>query len=344
MPPATETPEALTVADPEGAASPGGGAAREGAQAPVRRGALHIVTELTKARLNALVLVTTAVGYLLATTAGMDWVRFLWTMVGTALAAASAAMLNQLWERRRDGLMLRTRMRPLPSGLVGRAPVLAAGVLAAYLGATALAMQVNLLAAGLALANVLLYVLVYTPLKPRTTLNTLVGGVCGAIPPMIGWSAVTGSLGVGAWLLGAILFVWQLPHFFALAWMYREDYRRGGMSMLPVVDPTGEITARTIVLTSVLLAPLGLAATATGLSGWIAAVINMALALGMAWLGWRFYRDRSDANARRVFLASIIYLPIALGALVLDRTHVDAADDLRVGRSTVILSPREPAE
>ncbi|MBL9150245.1 MAG: protoheme IX farnesyltransferase [Phycisphaerae bacterium] len=311
-----------------------------------RRGLVHIAMELTKARLNALVLVTTAVGYLLATTRDIDAPRFLWTMLGTALAAASAAMLNQLWETRRDALMHRTRERPLPAGLIGRIPVLIAGVLAAYAGVSVLGIFVNLVTAGLAFLNVLVYVLVYTPLKPRTTLNTLVGGVCGAIPPMMGWTAVTGNVGVGAWVLGAILFVWQLPHFFALAWMYREDYRRGGMFMLPVVDPHGEVTARTIVITSVMLAPLGLAVLATGLSGSIAAGINIVLALWMAWLGLRFYFDRSNANARRVFLASIAYLPIALGAMVLDRFRVLEAEDLRVGRTLVIdpaiLGPTPP--
>mgnify|MGYP000210734351 CR=1 FL=1 len=301
-----------------------------------KSGLVHIAMELTKARLNALVLVTTAVGSLLATTAPLDWVRFGWTMLGTALAAASAAMLNQLVEKSRDAKMRRTQGRPLPSGEIGRTPVFIAGILCAYAGVAVLALGVNLLSASLALANVVIYVAVYTPLKPVTTLNTLVGAVCGAIPPMIGWAAVTGGLQAGAWLLGAILFVWQMPHFLALAWMYREDYERGGMRMLPVVDPTGEITARTMVLTSLLLAPLGLAITLAGLSGWIAAAINLVLALGMTVLAWGFYMARTDASARRLFLASITYLPIALGVLVFDRGSVSPLAALRSGRSDTV--------
>jgi protoheme IX farnesyltransferase len=185
------------------------------------------------------------------------------------------------------------------------------------------------LSAALALANVLLYVLVYTPLKPRTTLNTLVGAICGGIPPMIGWAAVTDGLEPGAWLLGIYLFVWQLPHFMALAWMYRDDYRRGGMTMLPVVDPQGELTARIMVVTSLLLAPLGLLATMGGLAGWFSAAVSVLTALWLTWVSYRFYALRSDASARRVFFASIIVLPLALGQMVLDRGAVSPEAWLR---------------
>ncbi len=310
------------------------------------RGAMRLAMELTKARLNALVLVTTGVGFLLAEPRTIDWARLGWTLFGTGLAAASAAMLNQLLETRRDGLMLRTQARPLPSGRIGKAPVFALGVLTGYLGVLVLGLTVNLPAAGLALANILLYALVYTPLKPVTTLNTLVGAVTGAIPPMIGWVAVTGSLQSGAWLLGAILFLWQMPHFLALAWMYREDYRRGGMSMLPVVDPSGELTARTMVVTSLALVPLGAAMTLMGVTGLYSAIANVVLALGMAWLSLAFYFDRGDRKARRVFFASIIYLPIALGVMVLDRGPLTPESWIRGGRQPIgSTSPeRKPLE
>jgi protoheme IX farnesyltransferase len=241
-------------------------------------------------------------------------------------------MLNQLFEHRRDALMHRTRARPIPSGRVRRVPVFVAGVLLAYAGTAILALAVNVPSAALALVNVLLYALVYTPLKPLTTMNTLVGAVTGAIPPMLGWAAATGGLESGAWILGAILFVWQLPHFLALAWIYREDYRRGGHSMLPVVDPSGELTARTMVGTSLLLVPLGFALTVMGAVGWFAAFANVPLALAMAYLSIRFYADRSDRRARAVFLASIVYLPLVLAVMTLDRGPVDAESWLRGGR------------
>ncbi|MFO0828062.1 MAG: heme o synthase [Phycisphaerales bacterium] len=333
----TETPTAAAGADTVVVSEANAGAtvARR-SRRHANDGVVGMIAELTKARLNGLVLVTTAVGYLLATTRTVDWNRFFWTMLGTACAAASASMLNQLLEKSRDGRMHRTRHRPLPSERISRPPVLIGGVLLAYAGVTILAVNVNLLTAMLALLNVGLYILVYTPLKPKTTLNTLVGAVCGAIPPMMGWSAVTGGVHTGAWILGAILFVWQMPHFLALAWMYRDDYRRGGMKMLAVVDPLGEITARTMVITSLLLAPLGLATTMAGLAGWVAAAVNLVLALMMTALAWGFYATRSDGAARRMFLASIIYLPLALVVLVLDRGSVSPVGELVSGRSNVV--------
>jgi protoheme IX farnesyltransferase len=237
----------------------------------------------------------------------------------------------------------------LPTGRVRPAVVFALAVLGAYFGIAVLALQVNLLTAFLGGLNVVIYVLVYTPLKPLTTFNTLVGAVCGAIPPMMGWAAVTGGLQTGAWTLGAILFVWQMPHFLALAWMYRDDYRRGGMSMLPVLDASGEMTSRTMVLSSLMLAPLGLAVTLGGLAGWISAAANLALAVAMAAMSWRFYMVRTDAMARRVFFASIIYLPIALGVMVIDRGPVTQEGWLRAGRPPISdsipsLRPEAPLE
>jgi protoheme IX farnesyltransferase len=292
-----------------------------------RRGNLWM--DLTKARLNGLVLLTTAAGVVLAEPYAIEWTKLAWTMLGTGLAAASAAMLNQLLERRRDALMHRTAGRPLPSGRISGPLVAVLGIATAYLGVAVLVLQTNALAGALALANVLLYVLVYTPLKPRTTLNTLVGAICGGIPPMIGWAAVRNDLEAGAWTLGAILFVWQIPHFLALAWMYREDYRRGGMSMLPVVDPQGEITGRVMVLSSLLLVPLGLAATHGGLAGYWSALVATIAAVGLAAASLRFYFARSDASARTAFFASILYLPLVLGAMVVDRGAVNAEAYLR---------------
>jgi protoheme IX farnesyltransferase len=292
-----------------------------------RSGLIPNFAELSKARLNTMVLGTTAVGFALAAP-DLPAMKLFWTLVGTALTAASAGMLNQLAEIRRDGLMRRTRERPLPAGLVSPKIVFVIGVLLAYAGVTALTLKVNGLSASLALINVLLYVLVYTPLKPRTTLNTLVGAICGAIPPMIGWVAATGQLDGGAWLLGMLLFVWQLPHFFALAMMYREDYERGGFAMLPVVDDRGEITVQVILVTSLILIPVGLGATLIGLTGWLSAGAAILLGLMMSGLALMLYIRRTPVYAKRVFLGSLAYLPLMLGAMVIDSQPTEGEIEL----------------
>lgn len=301
------------------------------------RGVLGIWAELTKVRLNALVLVTTAVGFALANPGPVDWPALGWTCAGTALAAASASLFNQLFERRRDALMHRTRGRPLPAKQVAPAVVFVAALATGYGGAALLGLKVGLLPAALAAANILLYALLYTPLKPRTTFNTLVGAVCGAIPPMIGWTAVTGRIEPGAWLLGGLLFVWQIPHFLALAWMYREDYERGGHRMLPIRDQGGEITAQVVILTTLPLIPLGLSATLLGLAGLWSGGVSLLAGLGFAWLALRFYRARDDRSARQLFLASITYLPLVLAAMTLDRGPVDMASLFR-GRGTAAVA------
>ena len=304
------------------------------APTPRARGTLGVWAELTKVRLNALVLVTTAVGYALAEIGPIDWARLSWTCAGTALAAASASLFNQLFERRRDALMLRTRGRPLPAQQISPATVFAAAMLTGYAGATLLAMTVGFLPAALAAFNILLYALLYTPLKPRTTFNTLIGAVCGAIPPMIGWTAATGQLEPGAWLLGGLLFVWQIPHFLALAWLYREDYARGGHAMLPVRDEGGEITGQVVLLTTLPLVPLGVSATLIGLAGVWSALVTLLAGLAFSWLAFGFYRARDNRSARRVFLASITYLPVVLAAMTLDRGPASVEALLR-GRSNL---------
>jgi len=310
---AENTAAAHEPVDPAVAADP------RGAPTPRARSVLGVWAELTKVRLNALVLVTTAVGFALAELGPIDWLQLGWTCAGTALAAASASLFNQLFERRRDALMLRTRGRPLPAKQVHPAAVFTAALLTGYAGAALIALTVGLLPAALAAINILLYALLYTPLKPRTTFNTLVGAVCGAIPPVIGWTAVTGSIDPGAWLLGGLLFVWQIPHFLALAWLYREDYARGGHAMLPVRDHGGEITAQVVVLTTLPLIPLGLSATSLGLVGHWSALVSLLAGIGFCWLSFAFFHRRDDRSARRVFLASITYLPVVLAAMTLDR-------------------------
>jgi heme o synthase len=307
---------------------------------------------LTKARLTALVLVTTAVGYVAGMRQVVDFSGFIgaiasrlregkfgdawsafaallgtaelrtlwWTVLGTGLAACSASVLNQLMEVRRDAAMIRTQRRPLPMGHVSRGHAFVLGIVLAYAGVSVLGLKVSGLAAGLALANVALYVLIYTPMKPRTTLNTLVGAVCGAVPPMIGWAAATGGLERGAWVLGGILFVWQIPHFLALAWMYREDYERGGFRMLPRVDGDAHVTTSVSVITALLLAPLCLAGLLTNVGGFIFAAGGVLLSLWLTWLTVRFYKDRSTSRARGAFFGSIVYLPLLMLLIVIDPT------------------------
>ena len=316
---ATSDRAAATPASPEG----GAGALRG---APSRAA---VWSQLSKARLSALVLLTTAVGYVVApTTPAVPefsrpwWMTLAWTCLGTALAAASAAMLNQVAEIRRDSLMRRTARRPLPAGHARPITVFAVGVVVGYAGCAVLAMGATVLAAALAGLNILLYVLLYTPLKPRTTLNTLIGAVTGAVPPVIGWTAATGSMSPGAWSLFAILFVWQIPHFLALAWLYRTDYAAGGFAMLPSRDPSGAATAQACLLASLMLVPVGMLATLSGVAGLVYAGVALLCGLWMSWLALAFLRDRSDVRAKRLFLASLAYLPILLGVMVANRGSV----------------------
>jgi protoheme IX farnesyltransferase len=291
--------------------------------APVaRRNSLGLVLQLTKARLSALVLMTTAVGFVLASAQSIDWMLLVWTVSGTALAAGCASALNQMWEVRLDHRMQRTHSRPLPSGAMSMPVAFALAVLMGGAGITLLAALVNMLAAGLALFTIVAYVFAYTPLKTRSTLNTLVGAVCGAIPPMIGWVAATGTLDAPAFVLGAILFVWQIPHFLALAWLYREDYARGGFAMLPVIDRDGRITCQVIVISTLLLMATALMATLANIAGPAYAMGSLAIGGWMLVLCSRLFRNRTNVNARRVFIASIVYLPVLLCMLVIDRGPV----------------------
>jgi len=274
--------------------------------------------ELSKARLGALVVLTALVGYALGARGHLEpWVG-LAAVVGTALSAFGANILNQWWEVERDSLMHRTRLRPLPSGRIDRKVALAWGLVTAAAGLAILALGTNFLTTGLSLFVILLYILVYTPLKVRTPLNTVVGAVCGAIPPMMGWAAATGRLDAGAWILGGVLFSWQIPHFLALAWMYREDYERGGFRMLPAIDREGRVTGRLAFVYAAALLPITAALSAAGVTGGIFLVASQVIGLAFLALGWVFLRDRSLQSARRLFLASILYLPIVLGLGVAD--------------------------
>jgi len=302
---------------------------------------LRDVLTLSKARLSSLVLVTTLVGYLLAAPA-VDWTVLVATLVGTMLTAFGANALNQYRERDIDARMHRTRRRPLPAGRMTLEWALIYGITVSMLGTVVLLAWSGPLPAFLAAVTVLIYVLVYTPLKRRSTLNTVVGAVCGALPPLIGWSAGAGSIAMGGWLLAALLFVWQIPHFMALAWMYREDYARAGLRMLPVVDPDGRITFPVTVLFAALHLPLGLLVTLTGVAGPWFALGSLGLGLWWGWLGLRLYRSHSDRDAQRVFFASLAYLPLVLGLMVADRGPGRAEDvwlESTPRTATVVVAP-----
>ena len=289
------------------------------------QGRFNAYTELTKARLSLLVVWTTAIGYVVALESGesFGFAVFLATVLGTALCAGSASALNQIVERSRDEVMHRTRHRPLPSGALSLREAVIAGVLSGVVGLAALLAIAGPLPAALAALTIALYVGVYTPLKTRTTLNTLVGAVVGAIPPMIGWAAVRGDLGTGAWVLAALLFIWQLPHFLSLAWIYREDYHRGGFIMLPALDPTGRMTCRVVLLTSLMLLPVACTAAITGVAGWFALVGALLLGGWMSLRAAAFCRAPGDLHAaQRVFRGSLVYLPLVLVLLAVDRGSV----------------------
>jgi len=285
----------------------------------VEASAVSVYAELFKARLTTLVLVTTLVGYYAGASGAMDYWKMLHAMLGTALVACGAAALNQLLERREDARMRRTENRPLPSGRLTPDQVLVAGAALSAGGLLYLAYAVNLLTSFLGAATLASYLFVYTPLKRVTTLNTLIGAVPGAIPPLMGWTAARGEVSAAGWSLFAILFLWQLPHFMAIAWLYREDYARAGFKMLPIADPDGRKTAGQAVWHAMGLLPVSLFPALLKVSGVV--YFFGALALSTAYLVFaiQFARHLTPERARQLFLASLAYLPLLLGLLVLDK-------------------------
>lgn len=273
---------------------------------------------LTKPRVTSLVLVTTGLGYLLATTS-FDLFTLANTIIGTGLVAGAAAAFNQVWERDYDARMRRTQTRALPSGRIPVAASLVFAFVLAVAGTAELIVFVNLLSAALAAATLLLYVLVYTPMKRVSSLATVVGAVPGAIPPMIGWAAAAGRLDPGAWVLFGILFFWQMPHFLAIAWLYRDDYRRAGYPMLPVLESDGGATGRQSAIYAALLLPVSLALSALRVTGWL--YFAGAAVAGIAFLAaaLTFALHRSVRHARLLFFTSIFYLPVLLALAFLDR-------------------------
>jgi heme o synthase len=284
-----------------------------------RRSFLSDFAELVKARLTLLVLLTTAVGYYLGARGPINFPGLFHAVFGTALAAAGAAALNQWWERRLDALMHRTRSRPIPGGRMQPRDALVLGCLLSVAGIVYLSVACNALSAMLAAATIIVYIFAYTPLKRVSTFNTLVGAIPGALPPVVGWAAATGKMDIGAWSLFAILFFWQLPHFFAIAWMYREDYARAGFEMISKDDNTGARSASQSVLFCILLLLISGIPEFLGLVSAVYLIIELVLNGVFIFVAMRFLRTQQRADARRLFLTSIAYLPLLLGGLVLTK-------------------------
>jgi protoheme IX farnesyltransferase len=276
--------------------------------------------ELTKPRVAVLVLVTVAVGVLLAAGRSVDLLLLFHAVAGTALVAAGASALNQLLERHRDARMARTENRPLPTGRLQPVEVLLFGVVLAVAGIAYLALLLpTITAAVVAAVTFVGYVAVYTPLKPVTTLNTLVGAIPGALPPVIGWTAVRGEVGPEALALFAIVFLWQLPHFLAIAWIYRDDYARAGYRMVPVADPDGTQTAQRMAAYCLLLIPASLLPVFLGPAHVPYVAGAVVLGLGFLARALAFGSQRTDRHARKVLRASLLYLPALFALLLLDR-------------------------
>lgn len=275
--------------------------------------------DLVKARLTTLVVLTTAAGFYSGWKGAMDWALLCHTVFGTALVASGAAALNQLIERDHDALMRRTESRPLPSGRMTPESVLIVGGAFSVAGLIYLATAVNLLTSVLGALTLISYLWIYTPLKRVTTLNTAIGAIPGALPPLMGWTAARDEISGGGWALFAILFFWQLPHFLAIAWIYREDYGRAGFAMLPVVDPDGRRTGSQALSHSLGLLPVSLSPFVFKLAGPL--YLAAALILGGIFIAaaFRFSRELTVARARTLFFVSIIYLPLLFAALVFDK-------------------------
>jgi len=292
------------------------------------RTGLREYLELTKPRITWLILLSTAVGYFFGLPGAGNWpdflkqihpVSFLHAMLGTALIASGTATLNQWIEREADRKMCRTANRPLPSGRLDARSALLFGIALSVLGFAQLCLGVNLLTGLIGAFTLASYLFLYTPMKQRTWWSTTVGAIPGAMPPVIGYAASAGRLTAGAWVLFLILFIWQFPHFYSIAWMYQDDYRRAGIRMLPVVEPDCRSTARQIVLYGLALIPVSLIPSMLGMSGRIYLMGASLLGLWFLSSGVRVALDRTLVRARGVLIASVLYLPLIYGLMLLDR-------------------------
>jgi heme o synthase len=277
--------------------------------------------KLTKPRITGLVLVTTAVGFYLASSTPLDFVLLFHTLLGTALVASGASALNMVLEWDSDSRMRRTEARPIPAGKLSLLQGFSFGMAITIIGVLYLWILVNLLTSVLSLVTINLYLFAYTPLKKKTYLCTAVGAVPGAIPPMMGWTAARGALDPGAWWLFAILFLWQLPHFLSIAWLYREDYARGGFPMLPVVDTDGSRTSRHVIFETAMLLFITLIPAVLGGFGMLYVIGALVTGCIFLFMGVRLAIDKTSAAARRLLLTSVLYLPLLLALMVVDKVR-----------------------
>jgi protoheme IX farnesyltransferase len=287
--------------------------------ASVEKSWTAVYADLFKARLTFLVLLTTLVGFYLGSRGPLDYWLLTHTLLGTALLAAGASALNQLLEKEYDAKMRRTQDRPLPSGRLQPHTVLWVGMSASAVGLAYLALAVNPLTCLIGVFSLVSYLFIYTPLKRVTWLNTAIGAVPGALPPLMGWTGARGQLSGEGWALFAILAFWQLPHFLAIAWIYRDEYARAGFKMLPGVDPQGHRTGRQAVSHTLGLLPVSLSPFLFKLTGPIYLCGALALGLAFLWFAIQFSRHLTIPRARQLFFASILYLPLLLGVMVLDK-------------------------
>jgi len=286
---------------------------------PTDKSWLAIYADLFKARLTILVLLTTAVGFYLGFRGPVDYLLLLHTLLGTGLVASGASALNQLFEREYDARMRRTQDRPLPSGRLQPQTVLIVGSACAVVGLIYLMQAVNLTTSLLGAVCLGSYLFVYTPLKRVTWLNTVVGAVPGALPPLMGWTAARGELGGAGWALFAIQVCWQLPHFMAIAWIYRDEYARAGFRMLPVVDAQGGRTARQALGFTLALVPVSLCPFLFHVTGVVCLLGALVCGLLFLWCAFRFFRHVTLPRARQLFYASLLYLPLLQALMVLDK-------------------------
>jgi heme o synthase len=277
---------------------------------------LAAYVELTKPRIAFMLVLTSAAGFYLGADAGFDFLLFVNSMIGITLLAFGVATLNQVWERRTDALMERTAKRPLPSQKITFLEALSFGVLLCLVAEIYLSFLVNGLTAILGFIVIVGYVLLYTPLKTRTSASTAIGAIPGAMPPLMGWTSSANEITLGAWILFALLFLWQFPHFLAIAWMYREQYAKAGILMLPVIEPEGKITARQIVIFTILLLPVSLAPFFFGVAGWIYLIGASLLGIWFLTASIQAARAKSVEKARKLLLVSVLYLPLIFALMV----------------------------
>ena len=275
--------------------------------------------ELIKPSILIMVLITTLLGYYLGNEGAISWIKLTWTLLGTGLSAGGASALNQYLERDQDKLMERTCNRPIPAGILQPQSALLFGLIAVIIGSIILVLKINTLTGFLSLLTAFMYVLIYTPMKKLTWLNTSFGSIPGALPPVGGWVAATGNVDSGAWILFAILYLWQHPHFFAIAWMCKDEYEKAGFKMLPVIEPNGTRTIRQIFWHLTLLFPVCFLPFIIGMSGNIYLFGTTILTLGYFLSAIPMLKEKSSKNASRILKASVLYLPLLIVIIIIDK-------------------------